>query len=255
MASWSTKRKFGYFFIFMAAIVVLVGLPAFFVFYKAPTCSDGVKNGTERGVDCGGSCARLCPADFAAPKVLWAYSVRVVPGIYNALAYVQNPNPSVEARDLSYILKLYDAEGILVTQRVGKAFVPAGQRFAVFVAGIDVGKRTPVRATFEFAGEPNWRQGSPLTKLRVLDTSLDQGQGGKPSARVRVRNDAPDRSYANVDATVILYDKNDNRVAFSKTVIPSIGPNETQTLYYTWPEPFGAGIVRTEVLFAANPSR
>lgn len=253
MASWSTKRKSSYLFVFVAAIVVLIGLPAFFVFYKSPTCSDGVKNGTERGVDCGGVCAKLCPADFAAPRVLWAYSVKVVPGIYNALAYIQNPNASVEALNLPYLIKLYDSEGILITQKTGKAFVPAGQKFAVFVGGIDTGKRFPSRTTFEFIGEPNWRQGALLTQIRTLESSLDvQGQ---PKAEVRIKNDAVDQGFSNVSAFIILYDKNDNRISFSKTVIDSIGPSESQTLYFTWPEPFASPVVRTEVLFVLNPTR
>lgn len=253
MASWSTKRKYAYFFIFLAALVLLVGLPAFFLFYKAPTCADGVQNGTERGIDCGGACARLCPADFAMPRVLWSYSVQVVPGIYNTLAYVQNPNAGVEALNMPYLIKLYDAEGILVTQRTGRAFIPAGQKFAIFAGGIDVGKRTPARTTFEFTGEANWRTGAMLTKLRVLDTALDQAI--QPKAEVRVKNDAVDQSFSNITVFIILYDKDNNRITFSKTLIDSIGPNEIQTLYFTWPRVFTADVLRTEVLFVANPSR
>ncbi len=253
MASWSTKRKTGYFLIFIGAVALFIGVPAFFAFYKAPTCSDGVKNGTERGVDCGGACAKLCPVDFAAPRVLWAYSVKVVPGVYNALAYVQNPNAGVEAFGLPYRVKLYDSQGILVAERSGKAFVPAGQRFAVFEAGIDTGKRAPSRTTFEFTGEPNWRQGAALTKIRALDTSLDVS--GQPKAEVKVKNDAADRSFSGVSAFLILYDKDDNRISFSKTVIDSIGPGESETLYYTWPEQFSAPVVRTENVFVLNPTR
>src|SRR5207244_2048721 len=136
---------------------------------------------------------------------------------------------------------------------VGTTFVPAGQKFAVFQAGIDVGKRTPARTTFEFTSEPNWRAGAMLTKLRVLDTSLTQGD--KPDAQVRVKNDAVDQSFSNVSAFIILYDKDNNRVSFSRTSIDSIGPTETQTLYFTWPKAFSTDVVRTEVLFSLNPSR
>ncbi|HEU5114911.1 MAG TPA: hypothetical protein VFT82_04055, partial [Candidatus Paceibacterota bacterium] len=125
MASWSTRRRWSYLLIFAALVVLFFGVPFFFLFYKAPTCFDGKQNGNETGIDCGGSCARLCPADFAAPRVLWSYSVQVVPGVFNSLAYVQNPNPSVEADNVPYLFRLYDSQGLLIAERTGKAFVPA----------------------------------------------------------------------------------------------------------------------------------
>lgn len=252
MASWSTKRKTGFFLGFAVFFALAVGLPAFFAFYEAPTCSDGRQNGSERGVDCGGSCARLCPADFALPKVLWSYSARVVPGIYNALAYIENPNPTVEAGSVSYAFKLYDGEGILVAERKGRGFIPAGQRFAIFEGTIETGERVPARTTFEFTGEPAWRPGAPTTKLRALSVELSDVDSA-PKAEARVRNESVDKAFRNIDAFIVLYDEEDNRAAFSKTVVDSLLPGETAALYFTWPEKFDKTIVRKEMMFVANP--
>lgn len=247
MASWSTRRKYGYFIIFIAALVVLVVVPGFFAFYRAPTCSDGKQNGAETGIDCGGSCSRLCPADFSAPKVFWSYSVKAVPGIYNSLAYVQNPNPVVEARSMNYLFKLFDEQGILVAERAGRTFVPAGQKFAVFEGGIATGKRIPARTTFEFTSVPEWTPGPAFTKLRVV--AVDLRETSSPRADVEVKNDSATESYSGVGAFIVLYDQNNNRVSFSKTVIDSIGPLQTATLSFTWPEAFLSKVVRTELLF------
>ncbi|HEY0908320.1 MAG TPA: hypothetical protein VGE35_03155 [Candidatus Paceibacterota bacterium] len=253
MASWSTRRKYGYFLALVVVAVVLIGLPAFFLFYKPPTCADGKMNGSERGIDCGGKCARLCPADFSEAKVLWSYSSQVVPGVYNALAYAQNPNQNVEIASLGYTFKLYDSEGILVAEKNGTTFVPAGQKFVVFQAGIQTGTRVPARTTFEFTGTPAWRPGAVLSKIRTLNVELEQD--GAPSAEVRIKNDAVDQAFSNIDAYVVLYDRDDNRVAFSKTVIEKIGVSETQTLYFTWPGAFVRPVVRTEVIFMARPQK
>jgi len=251
MASWSTKRKYGYFSALIILLVLFVGVPLFLLFYQTPTCSDGKQNGGERGIDCGGKCSRLCPADFSANRILWSYSMRVVPGVYNALTYVQNPNQSVEIKSLAYIFKLYDAEGILITQKTGTAFVPAGQKFVVFEGGIRTGERVPVKTTFEFTGEPAWRPGSVLGALHTLNVDLSQNSA--PKADIKVKNDAVDKSFSNIDTFIVLYDKDDNRVSFSKTVIESIGPTESKTLYFTWPEAFSRPVVRTEVIFMARP--
>jgi len=253
MATWSTRRKYGYFFIFVVALIAAIGLPSFFIFYRAPSCADGIQNQGERGIDCGGPCVRLCPADFAAPRVLWSYSVKIVPGVYNALAYVQNPNPNVKVDSLPYEFKLYDSQGLLVSSRQGVAHVPAGQKFAVFEGGIMTGNRVPVRTTFEFSGTPDWTPGQMLTKVRAENINLTEGES--PRAEVSIKNDSPSDSFSNIDAFIILYDKTDNRVTFSKTLIESIGPGETQTLTYTWPEAFPTKIIRSEVLFVPHPNQ
>ncbi|MDP1625324.1 MAG: hypothetical protein Q8L64_06215 [bacterium] len=251
MASWSTKRKYGYFAAAIGLLVIFVGIPTFFALYEAPTCFDGRQNGGERGVDCGGKCQRLCAADFAPPRVLWTYSMRVVPGVYNAIAYVQNPNPSAEASKLPYTMKLYDAEGILVSQRTGTAYVPAGARFPVFEGGIQTGSRVPTRTTFEFADNPQWQ---PAEQINILSRlTVDVIEGPKPSAEAKIRNVSVNLSAISMDAFLILYDETDNRIAFSKTVIDSIAPGEIKTLYFTWAEPFPRKVVRSELLFV--PSR
>jgi hypothetical protein len=207
-------------------------------------------NGSERGVDCGGSCTRLCPADFAAPKIQWAYSQRVVQGVYNSIASVENPNPAVEAVALPYVFRLYDDRGVLIAERSGKAFVPAGQKFAVFEGGIATGARIPYRTTFEFGDEPAWRPGAQLSKLRVV--SVDATEGANPVAEARIKNEAT-FAQGPLDAFIILYDAAGNRVAFSKTIADAIPAGATATLSYTWPEAFAKAVVKKEVLLVSRP--
>ena len=61
-------------------------------FHKTPTCFDGVKNQNEKGLDCGGVCTRICSGDISTPIVMWQRVFQVTPGVYSAVAYIQNPN-------------------------------------------------------------------------------------------------------------------------------------------------------------------
>ncbi len=185
------------------------------------------------------------------PRVIWAYASQVVPGVYNLLAYVQNPNQAVEAVNLPYIFKMYDDKGILVSQKEGTVFIPAGQKLAVFEGGIRTGERIPAITTFEFTSLPDWRPGTIFSAVRLLSVNLDQS--ASPSAEVKVKNDTVDQTVSNLTAFIILYDKDDNRVNFSKTLVDQIAPGEQKSLYFTWPQPLSANIVRSEVLFVANP--
>jgi hypothetical protein len=251
MATWSTRRKYGYFLLFIILAAIFIGVPGYFLFYEKPTCFDGKQNGTERGTDCGGDCVKLCSADFSTPKILWSYSMNIAPSLYNALAYIQNPNQTVEALALPYLMRLYDSEGVLIAERRGSAYVPAGQRFAIFEGAINTGVRVPVKTTFEWSTDPVWRPAESFTKLRVDNIIVEEGE--RPKAEVRVKNTSPVAAYSNVDAFIVLYDKNDNRVAFSKTLINKINKEEVKSLYFTWPVAFTAEIVRSEALFVLRP--
>ena len=59
MSSWSSERKSVYALIMLVIVLALIGVPSYFLFYTPPSCTDGVKNGTEQGIDCGGSCTKL----------------------------------------------------------------------------------------------------------------------------------------------------------------------------------------------------
>jgi hypothetical protein len=252
MSTWSARRKYGSLLALVIALVLVAGALFFTLFYKAPTCSDGIMNGDEHGVDCGGKCARLCPADFAAPRVEWSYSVRVVPGVYNSLAYVENPNPAVAASGLPYVFKLYDDKGVLVAERVGKAFAPAGQKFAVFEGGIQTGQRLPFRTTFEFTGEPQWQASAHLSSVKVL--SIDVTGGANPRAEAVLKNDST-AAQAPLDAVIILYDADGNRISFSKTATAALAPGESVALTYTWPEALSKEAVKKEIVLMPRQAR
>src|SRR3989344_4463131 len=92
-SAWASRRKS----IYLGLIVVVLTLIFFLVFwnfwYTAPNCFDGFRNGDEEGVDCGGSCTLVCKASVIRPIVRWDPRLfEVLPGVWSALVYVENPN-------------------------------------------------------------------------------------------------------------------------------------------------------------------
>src|SRR3970282_2599305 len=90
--------------------IVLIGVPMFFLFYRAPTCFDARQNGDEAGVDCGGSCQLLCGAESLPlltkgdPRVL-----TLATSTYQVVALIGNANATAEIYRARYALKLYSA--------------------------------------------------------------------------------------------------------------------------------------------------
>ncbi len=193
---------------------------------------------------------QVVPGGFSAPRALWSYSEKVAPGVYNALAYAENPNQSVYTQAIGYTFRLYDSAGLLVAEKRGTTMVPAGRKFAVFESGIRTGERRPSRTTFEFDAVSEWKSGKAVSNPRILSIDLEQGKS--PRAEVMISNDSPDTALSSLDVFIIIYDDADNRMAFSKTHVDRMEPRQQETLYFTWPEAFPRLAVRKEVLFLAR---
>jgi hypothetical protein len=248
MASWATRRKSLYFVIFLLALGLFVGVPTFFTFYTPATCSDNKQNQNERGIDCGGPCAKLCTEDYAPLVYMWQRFVEVSPGLYNVLAYIENPNLSVVSGPTPYMFKLYDKDGILITERRGSASIPPGKKFAIFEPVLQTLQRKPYRATFEFTSAPLWRRVSSDLIIGISNVDvINDSNTGLPRVEATITSQSSD-SFKNVEAVAIIYDKMGNVVNFSKTVIDNFPPSSSQNLFFTWPTVFSTTSSKVEIL-------
>ena len=136
MALWATKRKVTYLSIALSVLVILAAVPISLSLYRPPTCLDGRQNQGEDGVDCGGPCQLLCKSKTLEPIVLWQRFFKVSPGVYNAVAYVQNPNVNSAAYNVPYVFRLYDARNLIIYERKGITAIAPRVTTPVFESGI-----------------------------------------------------------------------------------------------------------------------
>lgn len=251
MSSWSRRRKSIYAFIVAVVLLGAIGLPAFLHFYKAPTCFDGLKNGNERGIDCGGGCERLCQSSFLPPSVAWARFAQVAPNLYNVAAYIVNPNVAGEADSVPYHLALYDDRGILITDTTGTVTLPPHRNTLAFQGSVSTGKRVPAKALFEFTAPPDWyKQADTLSSLTIGDKKYGEDAGGA-SLLVTLGN-ASVSPIGRLTVYAALYDKDGNALGFSKTIVDGIPGKRTATAPFTWPQGFSGKVISIEVLPVAE---
>lgn len=234
MSSWSKRRKSLYATVATIIVVGVFIVPAFLIFYKAPTCSDGVRNGSEQGVDCGGACQRLCQSAFLPPALAWTRFEQVAPGLYNVAAYIVNPNTEGEATRVPYHLALYDDRGVLITDTTGTVTLPPHRNTIAFKGAVDAGKRIPAKALFEFTAAPDWHfRTDPLSAVTIGDKKYTEDESGS-SLTVVVRNTSV-HPLDNISVYAILYDKDSNAIGFSKTILDEIPPQGSTFAPFTWP--------------------
>jgi len=180
--SWAQRRKTTYVVSMLFIFVIILAIILFSAFNKAPSCSDGVQNQGEFGIDCGGPCSKLCRAQFTSPVVIWGprWEKVLSSGMYNFLTYIQNPNIGVGSYNATYLFKVYDKDNILLYQKTGVTFVPPNNNFVIFEDNINLNDKVPARTEFQFSRNFVWQKMDStetslvtLTKKLVIQT---QGQ-------------------------------------------------------------------------------
>jgi hypothetical protein len=253
--SWSSRRRFTYSSIAIIAVILLIGVPAFALYYKAPTCSDGIINGSETGVDCGGSCKRLCQSSFYPPRVAWggAKFEKLANGFYNVAALIENQNINGAAKDVPYRMSLFDSKGLSIVERVGKIDLYAHRNSLAFESAIDVGKRIPAKVSFEFIQAPDWfKSRDELGGIAVIDKKYNEDETGS-SLEVTLENRTL-LPYKNLLVSVVLYDKVGNAIGFSRTIVDVIeSKNAREVASFTWPIDRKGAVTSIDVLPIASP--
>lgn len=249
--SWATRRRLLILFVLLVIIGGIVFWRKADTIFMAPSCSDGLKNGDESGIDCGGTmCSTLCTSQVSEPTVLWKRSFAVTDDVYNAVAYIENKNAAA-TRAIAYEFRLYDANDILAARRTGVTVIPPLGRYAIVETGIQSGTATVAYTAFSFSSVPaKWeRLPAQIASLRLTTgaATLDE-TGPFPKLTALVTNPSPTIELSNTIVAAVLFDANDNAVNVSRTLIPSLPGQRSAPVTFTWPRKLSAPVVRYEIL-------
>lgn len=215
---------------------------------KPSSCSDGVQNQNERGVDCGGICQIACFENVKQePDIQWSRAYYVAPGVYNLTAYIQNPNIDYISKPTRYVFKVYDEKNVLITTREGVVGIPTSKIFPIFEPTISTGNIIPKIVTFEFVEPVVWLEYfGNKPELEVVEQRLSR-QDTAPKLDVKIVNRTLN-TYKNMEVIAIVYDPEGNGVLSSRTFIDSVGDRGQVSVVFTWPEPITFTPSRIEVI-------
>jgi Mg-chelatase subunit ChlD len=255
---WAVQRRIQYgvgFFSFWG----LVGVLIYFVnFYQPPNCLDLVMNGDERGVDCGGSCVRVCASDAISPKVVWVDSFRVKDGQYNAVAYVENLNQVVATPELKYTFQLLN-HGAVLAERTGTTVLPPNSVYPVFEGRVLIDSNQEVTETKLILEDVDiWIPASVVRdQFRSIDINLSKADSEHPRLDVEIEN--TDLLPAeNVEVVATVFNELGEAVTASQTNIERINARSTEKIVFTWPESIAktvkSCVIPTDIVVAIDLS-
>ena len=248
--TWAFKRQI---FDVVVLIVFFVVFGSFIIYpsiKKAPTCFDHTQNGTEAGIDCGGSCIKACLFQQDPISLLWSRVFKVVPGRYNAVAYLENHNKNSAIDKINYRFRFADKDNIYIGKREGQTFVPPSGRFAVFEPAIDIGNSIPVYVNFEFTEIPTWIKvpAEKINQLKILVSNINlQDEYTSPRLSATLKNSSL-FTIPEINVVAILYDTYGNAVSASRTYLDQLSGEESATVNFTWPYPIPGIVIAKEII-------
>lgn len=250
LMTWAHKRQILYFLILL---LILGGIAFYFswpYFNKPPTCADRKQNGTESGVDCGGSCTLQCSFEVDKITNIWTRSFEVVPGRYNAVAYLENNNVDTVVYKIKYKFRFADKDNLYIGKREGSTFIPAGGKFAIFEPAVDLGNSIPVYTTFEFTEAPVWVKvpADKMDQLKVFVSDINLiNEDSTPKLLAKIKNNSQ-FIIPEVSIVAILYDSDGNAVSASRTYVDPLFGDEVKDIIFTWPQSFGKKVISKEII-------
>lgn len=254
---WALWRRVQYLFGLGVFLTLIVLLFYYLYGYEVPTCFDNIQNGTERGIDCGGSCTQVCSIDVTPPVVLWSRAFEIVPGQYNAVAYVENRNIGVGSPKMQYTLSLYDAEGLIISKK-GTTVLPPDSTYPIFEGRLNTGGRVPIQTIFELDDQNSlWLPASVGREQFVIEERALKDADNEPKLNARITNTAL-TDMRNVEVVATIFDAKKNALTASMYIIPYIKGRSTESVVFTWPEPIAKTVrsceVPTDVILAVDLS-
>lgn len=245
--SWGSRKRNFILLIFFVVVFLVIVITAFLVFYKEPTCFDNQQNGIETGVDCGGTCDLLCNTATVDPIVHWVRYFKIADGLYSVIAYVENQNTNAAVKNLPYSFKLYDDLGVTLVEKSGRVNLNPRQIIPIAQTGLSTGELSPTRVTFDFTNKIVWQKEEKKEPVLIIkDEQIIPDKEVQKITAEAYNSSLED--VQNVTFVVIVYDKNNNAIASSSTLIDEIRGSQNVNLLFTWPTNFSDQISRFEII-------
>jgi hypothetical protein len=248
---WGRRRKLIIESILWVCGVVIVGSVLFVVFYKAPTCTDGRQDGSESGVDCGVSCPYACGSQETPLAINFVRALSPQPGRIDIISYINNQNSNASAEDAAYTIDLYEKSGKEIIQKSGTISIPPGSTEPLYIPDFYSGNQQPAQVFLTFATSSiKWLKGTSQPILPTPSNIVIQ-EGSSPRITATLTNQIA-YPIMNEKIVVTVFGPQNTVIAASQTVVPSLQPDGSAPLVFTWNEPFPAKAVRAEILPAVS---
>jgi hypothetical protein len=170
----------GILLLIIAGIVVWVYRSSIFT---APTCSDGIQNQNEEGIDCGAVCGISCEQKYLKELSYSHVNIYRLGDFASVYFDLDNPNQNFGSKNFKYTLNFYGSADRLLKSIEGESFIYPGQNKdseggskKIIEAGIRVlGDIKSVKVIFS---NVDWKPSSEFRSISLENQNMKTGKDG-----------------------------------------------------------------------------
>ena len=235
-----------------------IGLLFYLAFKPKPTCFDGKKNQGESGIDCGVPCSPCKEIPQAENlKILEKSFVVGLPGKYDLMAKIENPNGGYGSSNFHYQFLLKDSSGSILAEREGSSFILPAETKYVIETNMDAGS-PPAEADINITANVVWDKFEGFgehekPQLNIYNKRYNPISSGAGFSEVYglLRNES--FFYFNlVNINIVLRDASSKPVALNKTEMRTVISGEERDFRLVWPYSFPGDVQNVEIEAEAN---
>lgn len=235
------------------AVFSLTGFGLKRIVTPVATCTDGIMNGQEEGVDCGVAvCGKECAPDLEPPKVISTKLIKAGDRDYDFVAEILNPHKDFGASEVNYELTLFNQGGEELLKREEAFYLLPGQtKFLILpflttdnnVGNIDLKIKSAKWQKLESL------EGMNLIVRREKYSVLN---GGSSSALEAVIFNDSDFDFEIINVDVVLRNARNVIVAVNRSEIRTFKARTERSFSSQWPFPIASQVVKKEIIPSTN---
>ncbi|HOV88656.1 MAG TPA: hypothetical protein PLB74_01160 [Candidatus Paceibacterota bacterium] len=231
------RKKWAIFSIPILIIVLLVLIKVFFI-KPAPTCFDGIKNGKEEGIDCGGPCL-ACGIKYAQP--IEVVSTKILSETLNTsqvLIQIKNSNAEYGVT-FDYTATLYSAFGEKLKTISSKDFILPFSTKYLLLQKIDIPaeKINRVEVNFNYQTKDWFYSDKKTTDLFSIPNKqlrmMRPDEAGFLEVQAQIKNNT-NIDFAEVEIIILLFSKTGEIINAAKTQTFDVAAYSTRPITYVW---------------------
>jgi hypothetical protein len=233
--------------------IIGLALYSFFI-YKAPSCTDKIKNQEEEGIDCGKICDNICFPDNFAPLEL-VNDVRLLSignGRWSILAEIKNSNDNFGASNFKYNFSVKDASDQIIKELVGESFIYGNEEKYLALPNLDFSSKKPVSVDLVIK-DPQWLSEKDFQKPKL---KLQNKTVTITDKKIKVDGIIQNESslpLSTIKIISIFYGKFPDRpIGVSEAEINNISPQEMKSFVVLHPYIEGIDVNQTEIYISGS---
>lgn len=216
------------------AVFSLTGLGLRRATTPASTCTDGIMNGNEEGVDCGlSACGKYCELDLDPPQVISTRLIEVSENDYDFVAEIKNQHQQFGASEVGYELTLFNGDDGELDKEQGVFYILPSQTKYLVLTHVTTEKNVQ-RVDFKIKSA-TWQKIESLEGMNLIVKAQKYiNLSGGTALDVNIFNDS-DFDFEMVDIDVVMYNSKDDIIAVNKSDIKTFLARTERAFRVVWP--------------------